>query len=220
MRRNHMDATDKRILDIIQTGFPIAPRPYAVVGEQVGLTEAETLSRVRALKGKGIIRRIGANFQSAKIGFKSTLCAASVSAEKLDAFIAVVNAHPGVTHNYLRDHPINIWFTMIGESREAIREALVAITEVTKPGKPGPALNDALSGFNNQLIWLIVIAVMVALAISKTGLGTRIGYYFIKLIGKKTLGVAYGLVVSELVIAPVTPSNTARGGGMTSGLFM
>lgn len=92
--------------------------------------------------------------------------------------------------------------------------ALVAITEVTKPGKPGPALNDALSGFNNQLIWLIVIAVMVALAISKTGLGTRIGYYFIKLIGKKTLGVAYGLVVSELVIAPVTPSNTARGGAI------
>ena len=92
--------------------------------------------------------------------------------------------------------------------------ALVAITEVTKPGKPGPALSDALSGFNNQLIWLIVIAVMVALAISKTGLGTRIGYYFIKLIGKKTLGVAYGLVVSELVIAPVTPSNTARGGAI------
>ena len=126
-----MDATDKRILDLIQTGFPIAPRPYAAIGEQVGLTEAETLARVRALRASGIIRRIGANFQSAKIGFKSTLCAASVPAERLDDFIAAVNAHPGVTHNYLRDHPINIWFTMIGPSREAIAAALAEITAAT-----------------------------------------------------------------------------------------
>ena len=126
-----MDATDKRILDIIQTGFPIAPRPYAAIGEQVGLTEAEALARVRALKASGIIRRIGANFQSAKIGFKSTLCAASVPPEKLDDFTATVNAHPGVTHNYLRDHALNLWFTMIGPSREAIREDLAAITAQT-----------------------------------------------------------------------------------------
>jgi DNA-binding Lrp family transcriptional regulator len=126
-----MDATDKRILDIIQTGFPIAPRPYAALGEQVGLTEAEALARVRALRAGGIIRRIGANFQSAKIGFKSTLCAASVPSEKLDAFTKAVNEHPGVTHNYLRDHALNIWFTMIGPSREAIRQGLDAITEKT-----------------------------------------------------------------------------------------
>jgi len=126
-----MDATDKRILDRIQSGFPIAPRPYETIGREVGLTEAETLARVRALKAQGIIRRIGANFQSAKIGFKSTLCAASVPPEKLDAFIRVVNAHPGVTHNYLRAHDINVWFTMIGESREAIRDALAGITAAT-----------------------------------------------------------------------------------------
>ncbi len=126
-----MDATDKRILDIIQTGFPIASRPYAAIGQAVGLTESETLARVRALRGKGIIRRIGANFQSSKIGFKSTLCAASVPAERLEAFIRAVNAHPGVTHNYLRDHALNVWFTMIGESMEAIRAALAAITEAT-----------------------------------------------------------------------------------------
>jgi DNA-binding Lrp family transcriptional regulator len=126
-----MDATDKRILDIIQTGFPIAPRPYAALGEQVGLTEAEALARVRALRAGGIIRRIGANFQSAKIGFKSTLCAASVPADTLEAFTKAVNEHPGVTHNYLRDHALNIWFTMIGPSREAIRQGLDAITEKT-----------------------------------------------------------------------------------------
>lgn len=92
--------------------------------------------------------------------------------------------------------------------------SLVAITGVTRPGKPEGAIADALSGFANPLIWLIAIAVMIAVALTKTGLGTRIGYYFISLFGKKTLGVAYGLVLSELVIAPVTPSNTARGGAI------
>lgn len=92
--------------------------------------------------------------------------------------------------------------------------SLVAITGVTNPDKPAAALGDALSGFANPLIWLIVIAVMVALALTKTGLGVRIGYYFIMLVGQKTIGIAYGLVLSELVIAPVTPSNTARGGAI------
>ncbi len=92
--------------------------------------------------------------------------------------------------------------------------SLVAITGVTNPDKPAAALNDALSGFANPLIWLIVIAVMVAVALTKTGLGIRIGYYFIMLVGQKTIGIAYGLVLSELVIAPVTPSNTARGGAI------
>ena len=92
--------------------------------------------------------------------------------------------------------------------------ALVALTGVTNPGKPAAAAIDALSGFANPLIWLIVVAVMVAVAVTKTGLGRRIGYYFVMLLGAKTIGVAYGLVLSELVIAPVTPSNTARGGAI------
>ncbi len=99
-------------------------------------------------------------------------------------------------------------------SLSVIAMALVAITGVTNPGKPAAAVVDALSGFANPLIWLIVVAVMVALAVTKTGLGRRIGYYFVMLLGKKTVGVAYGLVLSELVIAPVTPSNTARGGAI------
>ncbi|MEI7614611.1 MAG: DASS family sodium-coupled anion symporter, partial [Betaproteobacteria bacterium] len=99
-------------------------------------------------------------------------------------------------------------------SLSIIAISLVAITGVTNPGKPAAALADALSGFSNPLIWLIVLAVMVALALTKTGLGTRIAYYFIMLFGKKTLGVAYSLVLAELAIAPVTPSNTARGGAI------
>lgn len=113
-----LDAVDRRLLDIIQTDFPLSPRPYAVLGEKLGISEREALDRVRELKAKKIIRRLGANFQSARLGFRSTLCAAKVPEGKLDAFIADVNAQPGVTHNYLRNHAYNVWFTLIGDSWE------------------------------------------------------------------------------------------------------
>lgn len=120
MKSTPIDGVDKRLLDIIQTDFPLSPRPYAVLGDKLGIPEQEALDRVRALKSKKIIRRLGANFQSAKLGFRSTLCAAKVPDDKLDAFIADVNAQPGVTHNYLRQHAYNVWFTLIGDSWEAM----------------------------------------------------------------------------------------------------
>ena len=126
-----MDTLDKRILDIIQSSFPLESRPYAAVGAQVGLTEAEVLARVRALQEKGVIRRLGANFQSKAIGWRSTLCAAKVPEEKLEAFVAEVNKHPEVTHNYLREHEYNVWFTFIGPSWEAVCEGLAGITAAT-----------------------------------------------------------------------------------------
>jgi siroheme decarboxylase len=126
-----MDAYDRKILDIIQSKYPIAARPYAEVGAQLGLTEAEVLARVRALKQKGVIRRIGANFQSNKLGWQSTLCAARVPEDQVESFVAEVNRHPGVTHNYLRQHSYNLWFTCVGPSMEAVRETLAAISKAT-----------------------------------------------------------------------------------------
>nr|WP_320135270.1 DASS family sodium-coupled anion symporter [uncultured Amphritea sp.] len=90
---------------------------------------------------------------------------------------------------------------------------LVALTGVTNDS-PSGAIKDALSGFSNSLIWLIGIAIIISRGLAKTGLGNRIGYYFISLFGRKTIGIGYALALSELVIAPVTPSNTARGGGI------
>lgn len=126
-----MDSIDKKLLDIIQTGFPIVPRPYAELGEQLGITEAEALSRVRALKGKKIIRRLGANFQSSKLGFRSTLCAAKVPDDKMELFVTEVNKLPGVTHNYIRDHAYNVWFTLIGSSWEFVCATLDDVTQRT-----------------------------------------------------------------------------------------
>ena len=91
--------------------------------------------------------------------------------------------------------------------------ALVAVTGVTND-KPSGAINDALSSFSNSLIWLIGVSIMISRGIIKTGLGARIGYLFIAVWGKKTVGIAYSLALSELILAPVTPSNTARGGGI------
>lgn len=130
-----LHSIDKRLLDVIQSHFPLHPRPYAEIGRQVGLTEAETLARVRALRQKGLIRRIGANFQSAKLGFRSTLCAAKVPQDKLDMFIAEVNRHTGATHNYLRENEYNVWFSFIGPSWEDVCASLAEIT-----GKTGIAI--------------------------------------------------------------------------------
>lgn len=126
-----MDDLDRRILDEIQSGFPLTPRPYADLGEALGLTEAETLARVRALKEAGVIRRLGANFSSPKLGWHSTLCAAKVPEDQFDSFVEEVNSHTGVTHNYLRDHDFNVWFTFIGEDPETVQKTLKDITAKT-----------------------------------------------------------------------------------------
>lgn len=126
-----LDHHDKAILDIIQTGFPLEPRPYAVIGEKLDLTEAEVLAKVRAMKGKGVIRRLGANFNSRGLGWKSTLCAAKVPEDKIDAFVEAVNRRPGATHNYLRKNRYNIWFTMIAPGMEDIEATLAEITAET-----------------------------------------------------------------------------------------
>ncbi len=123
-----MDQIDKDILNEIQSHFPIEPRPYKVVGERLGISESEVLDRVRKLKQRGIIRRIGGNFHSHKLDFASTLCAAKVPEEKLDEFVRTVNEYSGVTHNYLRNNPFNVWFTFIAEDMDFIENALKEIS--------------------------------------------------------------------------------------------
>jgi DNA-binding Lrp family transcriptional regulator len=126
-----MDTYDKQILDIIQSHFPIVPEPYEEVGRQVGLSGDEVLARVRAMKESGLIRRMGANFTSQALGWQSTLCAASVPEDKLDAFVAEVNKHDGVTHNYLRENEFNVWFALIAPDMDAVEAILASITEAT-----------------------------------------------------------------------------------------
>jgi DNA-binding Lrp family transcriptional regulator len=133
-----MDRIDREILNEIQSHFPLRSRPFREVGKKLRLSEKEVLWRVSRLKNEGIIRRIGANFNSRRLGFTSTLCAAKVPKDKLDDFIEAVNRYPGVTHNYERDGDYNIWFTFIGESTKTIEQALEEI-------KAGTGINDLIS---------------------------------------------------------------------------
>jgi DNA-binding Lrp family transcriptional regulator len=126
-----LDTIDKAILNRIQSDFPIEPRPYEVIARELGLTEQQVVQRVRDLKAAGIIRRIGGNFVPHKVGFVSTLCAAKVPEDQIDAFAAVVNKYAGVTHNYQRENTFNIWFTFIAPSREEIAQNLERISRET-----------------------------------------------------------------------------------------
>ena len=126
-----MDNTDKKILNEIQSDFPIALRPYHELGKKFDLSEHEIIERIKRLKDQGVIRRIGGNFHSSRLNFTSTLCAAKVPGEKMEHFVEVVNRYPGVTHNYLRKHDYNIWFTFIAPDMAYIDNALKDISELT-----------------------------------------------------------------------------------------
>ena len=126
-----MDAIDKKILNIIQKDFPLVEEPFKAVAAKAGISEDETLKRIKNLKDEGIIRRIGAVFDSKKMGYASTLCAARVPKEKLKKFVTVVNSYPGVTHNYRRKHDYNVWFTFIAPDEETLKKSLGEIRDKT-----------------------------------------------------------------------------------------
>lgn len=131
LSRDRMDDVDKAILNRIQSDFPISKRPFEVIAQELNQTEETVITRIKRLKQMGIIRRIGGNFSPEKMGYVSTLCAAKVAADKIDAFTEVVNRYPGVTHNYLRANPYNIWFTFISLSMEEIDQNLKQISAET-----------------------------------------------------------------------------------------
>jgi len=126
-----LDAVDRRLLDLLQRDFPLNARPFAAIGESLGLPEEEVLARLRRLAGpeKGrLIRQIGAIFDTTALGYKSTLVAMRVPQSETDRAAAAINRHPGVSHNYQRDHAWNLWFTLAvppGEDLDTSVQALV-----------------------------------------------------------------------------------------------
>lgn len=105
--------------------------------------------------------------------------------------------------------------TIVGIISKPLPMGAVAIAGMMATAVTGTlTIGQSLSGFGNTVIWLIVLAFFVARGFIKTGLGARIAYLFVALLGKKTLGLSYGLIASDLVLAPAIPSNTARAGGV------
>src|SRR6266498_1633620 len=107
-----MDDLDKRLLNQIQSEFPLATRPFDELGRSLGVSEAEIITRMQALKAGRIVRQISAIFDTRSLGYKSSLVAMRVDPARISEAARVINEHPGVTHNYERNHEYNLWFTI------------------------------------------------------------------------------------------------------------
>jgi DNA-binding Lrp family transcriptional regulator len=110
-----LDEFDKRLLNQMQGSFPIVPRPYAEVATALGVGEDVVLNRVAELIGQRIIRQVTPIFDTRALGYQSMLVAAKVDPEHPWRPAKIINAHPGVSHNYLRNHEFNMWFTVATE---------------------------------------------------------------------------------------------------------
>jgi DNA-binding Lrp family transcriptional regulator len=110
-----LDDVDKRLLNLMQGSFPIAPRPYQHVAAQAEMGEDEVMARVQRLLEERIIRQVTPIFDTRALGYSSMLVAARVDPENPWRAANLINAHPGVSHNYLRNHDFNIWFTIATE---------------------------------------------------------------------------------------------------------
>jgi len=126
-----MDEQDAKILNRLQRGLPLSATPYGDVAAELGMTGEELIRRVRRMKEEGVIRRIGAVFNPAALGYVSTLVAARVPPEGVEAFVAVVNAYPGVTHNYGRRGAYNVWFTLTCKGEDELARTLDEIRAAT-----------------------------------------------------------------------------------------
>jgi DNA-binding Lrp family transcriptional regulator len=107
-----IDETDRKLLNDIQWVFPLVDRPYSELAKNYGISEQEVMRRIAGLKKLGLIRQINAIFDTRRLGYKSALIAFAVKPEKLDEVAEKVNEHPGVSHNYERNHEYNMWFTL------------------------------------------------------------------------------------------------------------
>ena len=107
-----LDTIDRALLDRIQSSFPLTERPYAALGELVGTSEDDVLERMARLKEARIVRQVSAIFDTRNLGYTSMLVAAKIPPERLQAGAEAVNSHPGVSHNYRRNHAFNLWYTV------------------------------------------------------------------------------------------------------------
>jgi DNA-binding Lrp family transcriptional regulator len=124
-----VDETDKRLLDTIQDDFPLIDEPFHKLSSLLNISSDDVIIRLKRLKSDGIIRRIGAIFDSKKLGYFSTLCAMKVPPHRVGEVAKMVNGYTGVTHNYIRDHDYNMWFTITARSQQELEKAIAEIKE-------------------------------------------------------------------------------------------
>ena len=123
-----MDLTDRKLLNLIQSQFPLVELPYQEMGEGLGIGEEEIIERLRVLRQKNVVRQISAIFDTRRLGYSTSLVAMAFDPDKLHSGALKINKHPGVSHNYAREGSFyNLWFTVAvppGDSIDATVERM------------------------------------------------------------------------------------------------
>jgi siroheme decarboxylase len=109
---DQLEDADRDLLNAVQWDFPLEPRPYLVLAERLGIDEPEVRARVARVKELGVLRQLSAIFDTRALGYGSSLVAAKIDPDRVDEAAAVISAHPGVSHNYKRNHAYNLWYTI------------------------------------------------------------------------------------------------------------
>ncbi|SVD18425.1 uncharacterized protein METZ01_LOCUS371279, partial [marine metagenome] len=107
-----MDKLDTEILNEIQWEFPLVIKPFDEIAKKFGISSDEVKTKLIQLKRKGVLRQLSAIFDTRKLGYTSSLVAMEIEPDKLESVAHQINKHPGVSHNYEREHEFNLWFTL------------------------------------------------------------------------------------------------------------
>ena len=149
---DELDRADKAIINALQRGFPLDPRPFRTAGVMLGLDEENLIHRIRWLVEQGKLSRFGPIWNAEALGGDVCLCAMAVPPARFDEVTEQVNAHPEVAHNYERTHALNMWFVISAERPERIAEVAETIE-----GETGltvhrmPKLNEFFVGFRVEV---------------------------------------------------------------------
>jgi siroheme decarboxylase len=128
MDMQDIDQRDRELLNALGGDLPLASTPFAIIGQMIDMSEKEVIKRIERLKREGVIRQLSALFDMRALGYRSCLVAASVADEKVEQAANVINAHPGVTQNYRRNHTLNLWFTIaVGSSSKLGLERTIEV---------------------------------------------------------------------------------------------
>jgi siroheme decarboxylase len=117
-----LEELDRELLNAVQWDFPLEPRPFAALGDRLGLSEPEVRERVGRVKEIGVLRQLSAIFDTRALGYGSSLVAAQIDPDRVDEAAEVISAHPGVSHNYKRNHEYNLWYTIAVPPGDSLEE--------------------------------------------------------------------------------------------------
>lgn len=146
-----LDDTDRAILNALQDGFPLTPRPYDDAARPLGIAGSELISRLTRMRQIGAITRFGPFFDAAAMGGAFCLCAMAVPEDRFDEVLAQVNAHPEVAHNYERTHALNMWFVLATDRPDGIERTAQEIeAETGLKVMLFPKLEEYFIGFRVQ----------------------------------------------------------------------